>query len=150
MTLLRGAPAAPPRTLVDVFDATVAAHPDEPALDSGAQVLTYAELAELGDALAVALGELGIGPGDRVGIRVRSGTTDLYVAILATLMTGAAYVPVDADDPDERARLVFAEAQVDAVIGADLSITLREPGADPVADSWSPTSARPRVGSGRC
>ncbi|MEI2731065.1 MAG: Pls/PosA family non-ribosomal peptide synthetase [Dermatophilaceae bacterium] len=133
MTLLRGAPAAPPRTLVDVFDATVAAHPDEPALYSGAQVLTYAELAELGDALAVALGELGIGPGDRVGIRVRSGTTDLYVAILATLMAGAAYVPVDADDPDERARLVFAEAQVDAVIGADLSITLREPGADPVA-----------------
>ncbi|MEI2765172.1 MAG: Pls/PosA family non-ribosomal peptide synthetase [Dermatophilaceae bacterium] len=133
MTLLRGAPAAPPRTLVDVFDATVEAHPDSPALDSGAHVLSYAELAELADALSVALGELGVGRGDRVGIRVRSGTTDLYVAILGALLAGAAYVPVDADDPDERARTVFAEAQVDAVIGTDLSITLREPGADPVA-----------------
>src|SRR6185503_7774998 len=39
-----------------------------------------------------------------------------YVAILATLAAGAAYVPVDADDPDERADLVFTEAAVVAVI----------------------------------
>ena len=41
-----------------------------------------------------------------------SGSYALYVAILATLATGAAYVPVDADDPDERAELVFGEAGV--------------------------------------
>ena len=34
-----------------------------------------------------------------------SGSFALYVAILATLAAGAAYVPVDADDPDERAEL---------------------------------------------
>ena len=45
-----------------------------------------------------------------------SGSYALYVAILATLATGAAYVPVDADDPDERAELVFGEAGVVAVI----------------------------------
>ena len=41
-----------------------------------------------------------------------SGSYALYVAILATLASGAAYVPVDADDPDERAALVFGEADV--------------------------------------
>ena len=58
----------------------------------------------------------GIGRGDRIGIRMPSGSYALYVAILATLATGAAYVPVDADDPDERAALVFGEANVVAVI----------------------------------
>ena len=40
-----------------------------------------------------------------------SGSYALYVAILATLAAGAAYVPVDADDPEDRADLVFTEAQ---------------------------------------
>nr|WP_307856739.1 Pls/PosA family non-ribosomal peptide synthetase [Catenulispora pinistramenti] len=55
-------------------------------------------------------------------MRVPSGTVDLYIAILGVLTAGAAYVPVDADDPDERARLVFGEAAVRAVIGESLRI----------------------------
>lgn len=45
-----------------------------------------------------------------------SGSYALYVAILSVLAAGAAYVPVDADDPDERAQLVFGEAGVVGVI----------------------------------
>jgi non-ribosomal peptide synthetase component F len=45
-----------------------------------------------------------------------SGSKELYIAILGILAAGAAYVPVDADDPDERAQLVFAEAAVRGVI----------------------------------
>ena len=48
-----------------------------------------------------------LGRGDRVGIRMPSGSYSLYMAILSTLAAGAAYVPVDADDPAERAELVF-------------------------------------------
>ena len=47
-------------------------------------------------------------------MRIASGTVDLYVAIMGTLLAGACYVPVDADDPDERARTVFDEADVAA------------------------------------
>ncbi len=39
------APAASPRTLVDVFDASVRSYPDEPALDDGTRRLTYRALA---------------------------------------------------------------------------------------------------------
>ncbi len=130
MSLLRGDRAPPPRTLVDIFRETASDCAEHPALDNGVDVLTYAELAEAADGVAAELSALGVGLGDRVGVRLRSGTIDLYTAILGVLVAGAAYVPLDADDPDERARTVFGEAHVAAVIGDDLEIT-RVPGGDP-------------------
>lgn len=126
--LLRGHEAPPPRTLVDVFRRTAAGDPDAMALDSGNDTVTYAEFAEAAESVAADLAELGIGPGDKVGVRLPSGTTDLYVAIMGVLFAGAAYVPVDADDPEERARLVFGEADVAAVIGTGLVIEARRAG----------------------
>ncbi|MBZ5735013.1 amino acid adenylation domain-containing protein [Nocardioides sp. TRM66260-LWL] len=123
--LRRAAAAPPPRTLVDVLRATVAAHPDAMALDNGVEQLTYEGLAEAAGAFAEELHALGVGRGDRVGVRVPSGTLELYIAILGTLLAGAAYVPVDADDPEERARVVFGEADVAAVVGAELRIEPR-------------------------
>ncbi|WP_280697511.1 Pls/PosA family non-ribosomal peptide synthetase [Kitasatospora sp. GP82] len=122
-----GAPA--PRTLVDILDATAAAHPHEPALDDGRTVLSYSALTAEIRALRRQLAAAGVGLGDRVGIRVPSGTNDLYVSILAVLAAGAAYVPVDAEDPDERAELVFGEAGVHAVLGAGRGVTALRGGA---------------------
>ena len=86
MTLLRGPLATPPRTLVDVLRRTAADHPDEPAIDNGAQVLTYEEFLDAAEEVADELHAAGVGPGDQVGVRIRSGTTDLYVAIAGTLL----------------------------------------------------------------
>ncbi|MDX2676260.1 Pls/PosA family non-ribosomal peptide synthetase [Streptomyces soliscabiei] len=119
-----GGPAASPRTLVDIFDASVRSYPDELALDDGTTPLTYRALAVEVENLRRRLAAAGVGLGDRVGVRVPSGTNDLYVAILAVLAVGAAYVPVDAEDPDERAELVFGEADVRAVIGAEHAIAV--------------------------
>ncbi|MGR6092174.1 Pls/PosA family non-ribosomal peptide synthetase [Brevibacterium sp. CSND-B09] len=113
------------RTLIDVLLESAAAHPDQPALDDGTRVLSYSELITAIRDLALEMAETGIGPGDKVGVRVPSGSVDLYLAILATLMLGAAYVPVDVDDPDERARTVFAEAAVTGVITAGPHIESR-------------------------
>ncbi|MEU6659074.1 Pls/PosA family non-ribosomal peptide synthetase [Streptomyces sp. NPDC046821] len=121
--LFSSGPATPPRTLMDVFGMSVRDHRDEVALDDGAKQLTYQALADEVESLRVRLWLAGIRRGDRVGVRVPSGTNDLYVAILAVLATGAAYVPVDAEDPDERADLVFGEAGVRAVIGAGHDLT---------------------------
>ncbi|MYT23783.1 AMP-binding protein, partial [Streptomyces sp. SID7760] len=100
-------PAASARTLVDLFETTVRAYPDELALDDGTAQLTYRALAVEVERRRRALAAAGVGLGDRVGVRVPSGTNELYVAVLAVLAAGAAYVPVDAEDPDERAELVF-------------------------------------------
>ena len=124
-TLLRSDHAAPPRTLLDVLDATVRAHAAAIALDDGNRSLTYADLATEVEALRRRLHAAGIGRGDRVGIRLPSGTVDLYLGILAVLAAGAAYVPVDLDDPAERAELVFGEADVAAVLGRGMTIARR-------------------------
>ncbi len=127
MTLLRATHAPAPRTLVDIFRATVEEYPDASAIDNGAAVLTYREFLDAADEVAVELNGLGVGPGDRVGVRISSGTIDLYVAIMGVLLSGGCYVPVDADDPDERARMVFDEADVAAIIGNDLVVATRRP-----------------------
>ena len=108
--------APEPRTLIDILYDTARRYPDAPAIDDGEIQLTYAELIGDIEESVAWLAARGIGRGDRIGIRMPSGSYALYTAILATLAAGAAYVPVDADDPDERAALVFGEAGVVAVI----------------------------------
>jgi non-ribosomal peptide synthetase-like protein len=121
----RGAHATPARTLVDVLAETVRQHPTATAIDDGNAALTYGQLSGAVDRVAGRLSAAGVGAGDRVGIRIPSGTLELYVSILGTLAVGAAYVPVDHDDPDERARLVFGEADVAVVLAADAEIARR-------------------------
>jgi len=120
------------RTLLDVFAESQASYPERTAIDAPDRRLTYAELAEAAGQLARRLQREGIGPGDRVGIYVPSGSTDLHVAILGVLRAGAAYVPVDADDSVSRAEAIWQSSDTSAVIEAGLSLHLR---ARPTKDS---------------
>lgn len=114
---LAGTLATPPeRTLVDILKDTAGRFPDASALDDGHQSLSYAQLLVAVRAKARELHAAGLGAGDKIGVRIPSGSNLLYVSILAILMVGAAYVPVDADDPNERAKLVFGEARVAGVL----------------------------------
>lgn len=115
---VRSSEAPAPRTLIDILRITASTWPDAPAIDDGNGVITYAELLEETTTTAQWLHQRGIRTGDRIGIRMPSGRRDLYIAILSTLAAGATYVPVDADDPDERATLVFTEADVIAIYTA--------------------------------
>ncbi|HIE61361.1 MAG TPA: hypothetical protein EYQ02_06825, partial [Microbacterium sp.] len=113
----RAAHAAAPRTLVDILQETVRRHPEASAIDDGAgPAVSYRELAARVALTASRLVAAGVRHGDRVGIRMTSGTKELYIAILGVMAAGAAYVPVDADDTEERAALVFGEAGVRGVI----------------------------------
>jgi non-ribosomal peptide synthetase-like protein len=117
-TLDRAEAAPPARTLVDILRATAAQHPDASALEDAAGALSYRELLAAVWRTAARLHEHGVRTGDRVGVRMPSGDRELYIAILGIIAAGAAYVPVDADDPQERADLVFGEARVRGVVGA--------------------------------
>ncbi|QKJ18802.1 Pls/PosA family non-ribosomal peptide synthetase [Microbacterium hominis] len=109
----------PERTLIDILRATTARHPESSAIDDGSGALSYREMMARVGRTAARLHEAGVRRGDRIGVRMPSGTKELYISILGVMAVGAAYVPVDADDPDERARLVFGEAHVAGIIGGD-------------------------------
>ena len=143
--LSRSALAPPARSLLDVLDQTIARHPDAAAIDDGKVTLTYSALGAAVEAGRARLAAVGVGAGDRVGIRLKSGGAELYVSILGVLAAGAAYVPVDLDDPQERADLVFREADVAAVLGADGGLQRRRRGLaapiitrrpEPEDDAW--------------
>ncbi len=117
-----GGPAPSPRTLLDILFRTVDEYPYELALDDGTTSLSYLGLLGRIESLAMDLRDRGIGAGDRVGILVASGTVDRYMAVLAVLVRGAAYVPVDRDDPEDPASMVWAEAEVCAVVETGLNV----------------------------
>jgi non-ribosomal peptide synthetase-like protein len=130
------------RTLLDIFNATAVRCGDRTAIHAADQTLTYDQLSDEAARLAARLGAIGVGPGDRVGVQVESGTSALYIAILGVLRSGASYVPVDADDPPGRAAVVFERAGACCVVRDGLAIvalgspggTQRQPGVDD--DAW--------------
>jgi non-ribosomal peptide synthetase-like protein len=134
--------APEPRSLLEVFAATVAHCGGRVAIDAADSAMTYSELSAAADELADRLRAIGVGPGDRIGVRVSSGTTEPYVAVLGVLRAGACYVPVDADDPPARASELWRRSGACAVVGDGLAVTQLTPGtysARPVTlddDAW--------------
>lgn|GEM_PF-4253330 len=85
---------------MEVFDASVRCWPALLALEDSQRRLTYTELKGAAERVAAQLANVKIGLRDCVGIRIPSGTADLYIAALGVMRAGAAYVPVDFGDPE--------------------------------------------------
>src|SRR5439155_17872266 len=77
--------------------------------------LTYAELHAEADRLAGVLAAHGAGP-DRLVAVLLPRTSELIVALLAVLKSGAAYLPLDPDLPTERIRTILRDARPIAVL----------------------------------
>jgi non-ribosomal peptide synthetase component F len=138
-TLERAWNRTPERTLIEILRWTAGTYPEDAAVDDGHVVLSYRDLMSAVGAVAGRFAAGGVVAGDRVGVRMPSGSADLYVAILGVLAAGAAYVPVYADDPQERADLVFAAAGVAAVLGEDNKLQIREAAHRPASRTpWEP------------
>ncbi|MGW0536590.1 amino acid adenylation domain-containing protein, partial [Streptomyces sp. NPDC003032] len=84
--------------------------PDEPAVECGDTVLSYAELDARSDRLARSLVARGARPEALVALAL-TRSADLVVALLAVLKSGAAYVPLDPEHPRDRIAAVLEEAR---------------------------------------
>ncbi|MCW8101039.1 amino acid adenylation domain-containing protein [Streptomyces tauricus] len=96
-----GARELPREDLVERFAEQVRRTPSNVAVQDGPRVMTYAQLDEAANRLAGLLTRAGAAPERLVGLALRR-STDLVVALLAVLKTGAGYLPLDPEYPAER------------------------------------------------
>ena len=104
------------RTVVSLFREQAAKTPDNDAVVFGKETLSYRQLDEVSDRLAVHLGERGAGRGSVVGILVNRGLM-MPIGALAALKTGAAYLPLDPGYPSDRLQYMLEDANAKVLIG---------------------------------
>ncbi|WP_344224999.1 AMP-binding protein, partial [Paractinoplanes ferrugineus] len=109
----------PAGSVVDLFEARVAATPDAPALVAGGRTWTFAELDAWSAGLAGALAGHGVGRGDLVGLATARPFT--VPALLGVLRAGAAYLPLDTYQPADRVAAMLADA-APAILVATASV----------------------------
>ncbi|CAL9377045.1 amino acid adenylation domain-containing protein [Streptomyces sp. enrichment culture] len=104
-----------PSVLHLVADA-VARHPDAPALAGHGATVTYRDMWLRAGAVAARLRAEGIGPGDVVGLAALR-STELIVALIGVLRSGAAFLPLDSGYPRARLEHMLDDARVGVVLG---------------------------------
>ncbi|MBP7868054.1 MAG: amino acid adenylation domain-containing protein [Acidobacteria bacterium] len=122
------APWPSDRTLQALFEAQVERTPDRPALVCADRRLSYRELNAEANRLAHTLrreyraltGE-DIRGGTLIGLYIERGV-DMIVSILGILKSGAAYVPFDLADPDERLAFKVNDCNCRMVVTASASV----------------------------
>ncbi|CUW25653.1 non-ribosomal peptide synthetase [Streptomyces reticuli] len=105
----------PADTLDALFAAQAARTPHAEAVSCGEDRLDYATLDARAGRLAHRLAELGAAPEKFVALALPR-CTDLVVAVLAVLKTGAAYLPIDPALPAERVRQLLADTDPVALV----------------------------------
>jgi len=106
--------------LSDGLKASASVAPSHPAVICADDALSYGELATAAGALARTLCANGVRPGDRVAVVLAKGVPQI-VAVYATLLAGAAYVPIDPAWPQGRIDQLVEDIGAAVVIGADAS-----------------------------
>jgi long-chain acyl-CoA synthetase len=93
--------------------------PQRPAVTLGDRTLTYAELNQAASALATALLEQGVAPGDRVGLWMPN-VTEFVVAYFAVIRAGGVVVPVSTLLGLEEVAYILSNAEAVALVAASL------------------------------
>jgi amino acid adenylation domain-containing protein len=103
-------------SLHQLLDVSASRFPDKVAVEeSEGGNVRYRELARLSDRLRDRLREMGVRPGDRVGICMRK-SADAVASLFGIMKAGAAYVPSDPTAPASRNAFIFHNCAVKAVI----------------------------------
>jgi len=98
-----------PTTIPEAFAAQVARFPDRPAVLAADAALTYRELAAAVSGTAAALRAAVPGAGGRIAVLCRHGA-DTVTGLLAALVAGHAYVPLDPAFPEQRLARILTDS----------------------------------------
>ncbi|MER6561677.1 amino acid adenylation domain-containing protein [Streptomyces sp. NPDC001027] len=111
----RTAGRLPSGLLHEPFFAMAERAADRPAVITQTRTLSYGELAGRARVIAARLTALDVRPNDLVAVVMEKGW-EQSAAVLGILASGAAYLPVDAELPEERIRFLLAQGQVRGVL----------------------------------
>ena len=103
------------KTVADLFEEQAEKTPDKAAVVFGGVSLTYRELNERAENLALKLRKLGTKAGDFVGIMAER-SIEMVLGICGILKAGGAYVPLDAAYPKERIDFMLKDCRPKAVL----------------------------------
>ncbi|WP_392562287.1 amino acid adenylation domain-containing protein [Orbus sturtevantii] len=104
------------KTVISLFEQLVDTYADYPAVLFNDITLTYRQLNQQANQLAHYLQSIyQLKPNDFVGLYL-TRSEKIVVSILAVLKTGAAYVPMDIDAPDERNQFIVTDTNMQAII----------------------------------
>ncbi len=107
--------AVPDQTVVDLFEAQVERSGAAVAVIFEQEQLSYGELNRRSNRLAHDLRSMGVGAEDRVGIALER-SAEMVVALLGVLKSGAAYLPLDSEYPQERLQFMLQDAEPAVVL----------------------------------
>jgi amino acid adenylation domain-containing protein len=96
--------------IIETVRKAAAQNPDATALWSVDGELSYADFVRRVDGLAEALHTRGIGPGNRVAVCL-DRSPEMIIGIFGILACGAAYVPLDNENPHSRLRNVIEDSR---------------------------------------
>ncbi|RAJ77621.1 amino acid adenylation domain-containing protein [Chitinophaga dinghuensis] len=112
-------------SILQLLEKQAATTPDAVALSCGDSMLTYRELHETSNRFAAFLHQhYRLTAGDLAAVML-SRDEWLIIALLGVLKTGAAYVPLDPDYPEERIRYMMEDSRSLVLIDADVIAAFR-------------------------
>ncbi|HHL32121.1 MAG TPA: non-ribosomal peptide synthetase, partial [Oceanospirillales bacterium] len=101
-----------------LFEDQVIKTPDNIALIFAGVQLTYAQYNQHANQLAHYLLEQGVKKGDFVGVYLRR-SLEMMIAVMAVLKTGAAYLPLDPNNPEGRSKDMMSDCGLKIVLCTD-------------------------------
>ncbi|MCP3742349.1 amino acid adenylation domain-containing protein [Rossellomorea sp. BNER] len=103
------------KTIVQLFEEQAARTPDHIAVVFEDSHVTYSELNERSNAYARMLRDKGVKAGDCVGIMLER-SMEMVEGIIGILKSGAAYLPIDPKNPNERIEFMLRDATINILL----------------------------------
>lgn len=108
-------------SLMELFDKCVEKYPEKIAIEAGENSITYKQLQEMSSGFAQQLINQGVTKGDHIAI-VANKTIDTIIYIFAVIKAGAAYVPIEPQNPKTRTEYILQDCNAKMVLDGKIDI----------------------------
>ena len=108
------------KTIIDLFEEQALKTPDSIAIISDTEEYNYKKIKEeITGFASYLIKEYKVERGDRVGVKLNR-TEWLPLSLLAVLKTGAAYVPIDPEYPEDRIKFIEEDSECKIIVDGNL------------------------------